>query len=665
MKHLLSLLFIGSLALSAHAQTLLQYHGPRNAPLLMPGAGADAVTQYAVRLTPPDEGFLLSRVDLWLDGIVGGAFDTTLAYHGPEAAFAWPIPFTHVPETFQKQAVRFTAPGNGRLKSVDVFVGSSSASEDGFNDSLKIRILPQLQSNDLVVKYGTEHFNNTASFEFNVPVLPSRTGYATRFTPPATADSFWVNKVEFFVTKFNSFLPNGDAVPNDTLRISVFSSLAAMNAGTPARVKKVPFQALTINAWNSVSLFDQIYFAKGGTDMFVAFDVIAVGAADRIGLASGVQNAIPLLRTYIREDNVWKTLPSSNSFGSSAPGAELWTRLYIVDAADPALGGNDPQVPNESLALGSVSVPMSSLTFNSWNTITLPTPVVVTENQELWASAEVVRVGGQDVLAMLSHFAEPRPRFRTAVYLANGSGGGIWRYMQNSQFRNEYVFRMKGNFGVDDETGINDDLILVLYENTPENLPGNFINAKFIPLADLEPGMYNPIDVSGWNYRFRAGVDAHIAVSAEFETNSFTLAGDNGIPSNSVRTSAFKPNAGGWTAATRNLLLNAEVIAPTSIDSDDDRAGRLELHQNYPNPFNPMTVIRFDIAVQAQDLAPVHSRLAVYDLLGREVAVLVDGVMAAGSHQVSFDGSTLSSGIYLVRLTSGLESRVMRMTLLK
>lgn len=662
MKHILSLIFLISFV-PVQAQTVLQYHGPRNAPLLMPGTGADAVTQYAVRLTPPGEGFLLSRVDFWLDGIVGGAFDTTMAYHGQQAAFAWPIPFTHVPETFLKQAVRFTAPGNGRLKSVDVFVGSGSASEDGFNDSLKIRILPQLQSTDLVVKYGNEHFNNTAAIEFNIPVLPSRTGYATRFTAPATADSFWVNKVEFFVTKFNSFLANGDAIPNDTLRISVFPSLDALNAGTPARVRKVPFQALTINAWNSISLFDQIFFAKGGADMIVSFDVIAVGAADRIGLASGVQNPTPLLRTYIREDNIWKTLPGSNSFNSSAPAAELWTRLYLVDASDPALGGNDPQVPNESLALGSVSVPISTLNFNSWNTITLPVPVVVTENQELWASAEVVRVGGQDVLSMISHFAEPTPKFRTAVYLSNGSGDGKWRYMQNSQFKNEYIFRMKGNFGVNDETGINDDLILVLYENTPGNIPGNFLHAKFIPLADLEPGMFNQIDVSAWNYRFKAGIDAQIAVTAEFETNSFALAGDNGIPSGSIRTSAFKPNAGGWAPASRNLLLKAQLLAPTSIEGDESLVEGFQLMQNYPNPFNPSTVIGF--TVETQDLASPQVRLAVFDILGREVAVLVDGPMSAGSHSVTFDGSGLSSGLYLVRLTSGSESRVMRMTLLK
>ncbi|MEN9838984.1 MAG: hypothetical protein RL177_463, partial [Bacteroidota bacterium] len=86
---------------------------------------------------------------------------------------------------------------------------------------------------------------------------------------------------------------------------------------------------------------------------------------------------------------------------------------------------------------------------------------------------------------------------------------------------------------------------------------------------------------------------------------------------------------------------------------------RLELHQNYPNPFNPSTEIRWTMDVGRQ------ARLSIYDMLGREVAVLVDGVMSAGSHQVTFDGSALSSGIYLVRLTSGSESRIMRMTLLK
>jgi hypothetical protein len=67
----------------------------------------------------------------------------------------------------------------------------------------------------------------------------------------------------------------------------------------------------------------------------------------------------------------------------------------------------------------------------------------------------------------------------------------------------------------------------------------------------------------------------------------------------------------------------------------------------YPNPFNPSTTIRFEL----RDRMPV--KLSVYDMTGRFVASLVDAPLAAGSHQVVFDGSSRSSGIYLVRLEAG------------
>lgn len=68
------------------------------------------------------------------------------------------------------------------------------------------------------------------------------------------------------------------------------------------------------------------------------------------------------------------------------------------------------------------------------------------------------------------------------------------------------------------------------------------------------------------------------------------------------------------------------------------------LNQNFPNPFNPSTLIRY----QLPGAGPV--RLTVYDILGREVATLVDGTQQQGAHEARFDGGGLSSGVYLYRL---------------
>lgn len=83
----------------------------------------------------------------------------------------------------------------------------------------------------------------------------------------------------------------------------------------------------------------------------------------------------------------------------------------------------------------------------------------------------------------------------------------------------------------------------------------------------------------------------------------------------------------------------------------------------WPNPFNPVTVVAY--TVRTLNLASVQVRLTVHDILGREVAVLVDGIQPAGSHHVSFDASKLSSGIYLVRLQTSETTHTHLITLLK
>jgi hypothetical protein len=71
------------------------------------------------------------------------------------------------------------------------------------------------------------------------------------------------------------------------------------------------------------------------------------------------------------------------------------------------------------------------------------------------------------------------------------------------------------------------------------------------------------------------------------------------------------------------------------------------LSQNYPNPFNPATTIAYEVPSAA------HVTLIVYDMLGRQVAVLVNEMKQPGSYSAVFDASALANGMYIARLTSG------------
>ena len=92
--------------------------------------------------------------------------------------------------------------------------------------------------------------------------------------------------------------------------------------------------------------------------------------------------------------------------------------------------------------------------------------------------------------------------------------------------------------------------------------------------------------------------------------------------------------------------------------------GNFTLEQNYPNPFNPTTKIKYTIPnVGTSFMKSV--KLKVYDILGNEIATLVNQEQPAGSYVVEFNASTLSSGVYLYRLTSGNFIESKRMLLMK
>lgn len=118
-----------------------------------------------------------------------------------------------------------------------------------------------------------------------------------------------------------------------------------------------------------------------------------------------------------------------------------------------------------------------------------------------------------------------------------------------------------------------------------------------------------------------------------------------------------------WTAGWTNFtpeLTDYSGGNPLGVEANGFTSpAHFELGQNYPNPFNPSTTIRF--SVPSSGMVTVK----VFDILGKEVATLVNGTLAAGYHMVRFNASNLSSGIYFYSLTAGNFTQIKKMTLLK
>jgi hypothetical protein len=114
------------------------------------------------------------------------------------------------------------------------------------------------------------------------------------------------------------------------------------------------------------------------------------------------------------------------------------------------------------------------------------------------------------------------------------------------------------------------------------------------------------------------------------------------------------------SAYGNNLYLdNICVVSLTGITPLTDIPKTYSLLQNYPNPFNPTTVISYSLPKAG------NVTLKLYDVLGNETVVLVDGFQQAGYHNVSFDASRFSSGLYFYRITSGEFTDIKKMMLIK
>jgi hypothetical protein len=108
-----------------------------------------------------------------------------------------------------------------------------------------------------------------------------------------------------------------------------------------------------------------------------------------------------------------------------------------------------------------------------------------------------------------------------------------------------------------------------------------------------------------------------------------------------------------------NIYANSELIMTGVTPGGTGVPAAYFLSQNYPNPFNPTTRILFDIPRSG------IIRISIYDILGREVAILIDQLMNAGSYKIDFDATAISSGVYFYKLQADGFSDTKKMIIMK
>lgn len=197
-------------------------------------------------------------------------------------------------------------------------------------------------------------------------------------------------------------------------------------------------------------------------------------------------------------------------------------------------------------------------------------------------------------------------------------------------------------------------------------LTRNYIFALAVTATEIFAGTSGGVFVTGDNGANWKPVDfgptnAYVSSLAVCGTNIFVGTGgvhvstDNGTAWTAVDSGMSRSQVLSFAVGGANLFAGtlsgvwrrplSEMV--TSVPgSGGTSPATVSLFQNYPNPFNPGTTIKYELPQTSM------VTLSVFDILGRELSVLVNEKRDAGVHQVDFDGSGLSSGLYLYRLTA-------------
>ncbi|MBI2430079.1 MAG: AGE family epimerase/isomerase [Ignavibacteriales bacterium] len=215
-----------------------------------------------------------------------------------------------------------------------------------------------------------------------------------------------------------------------------------------------------------------------------------------------------------------------------------------------------------------------------------------------------------------------------------------------------------------------------VFENTYKN--GSLIPAWGTTKGGTGKAAYHSIETGYYTYLY-----GKLLVKKEPATlhYSFKATGTDhtlrmrpiGVPDNYMKIQSVTHDGNAYTNFdSTNLTLNIPAgtggifavtykpaASPTGVAERTKYPAQFVLHQNYPNPFNPATTIGFTLQVSG------FTTLKIYDVVGREVAILVNGYIVAGTHSVRFNASHLASGIYISRLQANGKQQLKKMILIR
>jgi hypothetical protein len=207
------------------------------------------------------------------------------------------------------------------------------------------------------------------------------------------------------------------------------------------------------------------------------------------------------------------------------------------------------------------------------------------------------------------------------------------------------------------------DSTLSAFDNTTTGWVTCYTNSAYTPAG------------TGWqgyvfNTPFPYSISYNLLVEVCFDNSSYSVSSPvNSSATNNQKTFCmYQDNGAGCSSPTLSNTVtsptrpNIQLTMNLAMSTGNNTIGtpkEFALYQNYPNPFNPVTKIRYELPISG------FATLKVYDMLGKEVATIVNEDKKAGRYIVDFDGTNLASGVYFFKFQVASFVQTRKMILLK